>query len=273
MGGLAATSENPTPTDVALTDAMEAYDPAAGTWTAAAPLPTARVGLAAVTGRDGRIYAIGGSPNEQFPPSDVVEVYTPGTDTWETAAPLPIPLADVSATTDSAGNIYAFGGDVTEIYDADTKTWKTAPPMPTPRERAVVTAGTDDRIYVIGGFPASGDAAGPLRTVEVYTPATGRWSSAASLPHPAGQAAGVTALDGRIFVFGGNPDDGAAPSAAAYVYSPATDDWATVTPMPRPRNTHSAAIGPDGRIYLVGGDQGTTDAELGVLRNVDAYTP
>lgn len=67
MGGLAATSENPTPTDVALTDAMEAYDPAAGTWTAAAPLPTARVGLAAVTGRDGRIYAIGGSPNEQFP--------------------------------------------------------------------------------------------------------------------------------------------------------------------------------------------------------------
>lgn len=83
----------------------------------------------------------------------------------------------------------------------------------------------------------------------------------------------MTALDGRIFVFGGNPDDGAAPSAAAYVYSPATDDWATVTPMPRPRNTHSAAIGPDGRIYLVGGDQGTTDAELGVLRNVDAYTP
>src|ERR1700676_3601662 len=38
----------------------EIYDPAAGTWSSAPSLPTARTHLAAVTGRDGLIYAIVG---------------------------------------------------------------------------------------------------------------------------------------------------------------------------------------------------------------------
>ena len=35
----------------------DVYDPATNTWTSKAPLPTARGGLAAVTGSDGHIYA------------------------------------------------------------------------------------------------------------------------------------------------------------------------------------------------------------------------
>jgi len=39
-----------------------------GTWTAVAPMPTARFGLAATTGPDGRIYAIGGNGGNGAPP-------------------------------------------------------------------------------------------------------------------------------------------------------------------------------------------------------------
>jgi N-acetylneuraminic acid mutarotase len=40
---------------------VEVYDPKTNSWSAVAPMPTARWGLAAVLGLDGRIYALGGS--------------------------------------------------------------------------------------------------------------------------------------------------------------------------------------------------------------------
>ncbi|WP_241681557.1 kelch repeat-containing protein, partial [Streptomyces sp. CB01881] len=50
LGGLAATTEGAGPEDVAITDAVEAYDPFDDNWTDLAPLPTPRTGLAAATG-------------------------------------------------------------------------------------------------------------------------------------------------------------------------------------------------------------------------------
>jgi Kelch motif len=44
-------------------------------WTTVAPLPTARAGLAAALGPDGRVYAIGGSGNSSSAPT-TVEAYT-----------------------------------------------------------------------------------------------------------------------------------------------------------------------------------------------------
>jgi hypothetical protein len=46
---------------------VEAYNPSTNKETAVAPMPTARHGLAAVTGTDGRIYAIGGTGPDGVP--------------------------------------------------------------------------------------------------------------------------------------------------------------------------------------------------------------
>jgi N-acetylneuraminic acid mutarotase len=52
------------------------YDPAADRWISAAPLPTARHGLA-VTAVNGKLYVIGGGPRAGLAQTDVVEVFTP----------------------------------------------------------------------------------------------------------------------------------------------------------------------------------------------------
>src|SRR5207302_1896654 len=55
-----------------------------GIWTTVAPMPTVRSDLAAATGSDGRIYAIGGDTLSAGSGAflDIVEAYDPRTNTW-----------------------------------------------------------------------------------------------------------------------------------------------------------------------------------------------
>jgi hypothetical protein len=57
---------------------------------------TPRQGLAAVSGPDGRIYAIGGS-NASSTQLASAEVYVPRTDTWAPVASLPQGVRDLAA--------------------------------------------------------------------------------------------------------------------------------------------------------------------------------
>jgi N-acetylneuraminic acid mutarotase len=52
----------------------EVYDPSHDAWSVAAPMPTARHGLAAVAVGD-RIFVIGGGPKEGSAQTNVVEVW------------------------------------------------------------------------------------------------------------------------------------------------------------------------------------------------------
>ena len=57
---------------------VEIFDPATNVWSAGPRLPAPRVGLAAATGADGRIYAIGGATNGSDAPVEAtVWVYRP----------------------------------------------------------------------------------------------------------------------------------------------------------------------------------------------------
>lgn len=126
--------------------AVEAYDYVHDTWTVLAPMPTARVYLAAAA-LDGRIYALGGSPdccgNSQ---TAAVEVYDPLANEWTAAAPLPIAM-QLSGAAGVNGKIYVFGGFVpgtgaqaatfeyTPVPGAPG-TWAARAPMPAPRDQA-----------------------------------------------------------------------------------------------------------------------------------------
>jgi N-acetylneuraminic acid mutarotase len=101
--------------------AHEVYEPANNAWSSqAAPLPTARGALAAVTGPDGLIYAIGGG-NKQAAALDSVERYDPQADSW-TPSPHPLPAATKypAGVVGPTGMIYAIGGaDAKANYTAD----------------------------------------------------------------------------------------------------------------------------------------------------------
>lgn len=78
--------------------AVDAFDPAAGTWTPRAPVPMARseIGSATVAMPDGRLLVVGGSVAGQIPSGDVL-VYDPPRDSWSALPSLPQPLKGVVA--------------------------------------------------------------------------------------------------------------------------------------------------------------------------------
>src|SRR6187431_1761746 len=78
--------------------ALDAFDPATGSWTPRAPMPGARseIGASTVTMPDGRLLVVGGSIVDKQPSNDVL-VYDPRLDEWSALPPLPEPRKGVVA--------------------------------------------------------------------------------------------------------------------------------------------------------------------------------
>jgi N-acetylneuraminic acid mutarotase len=230
-------------------------------------MPTARAALAAVTGLDGRIYAIGGfSATRGF--VNTVEVYTTSTNTWSSVAPMPTPRALLAAATGSDGRIYAMGGvnfsnsllNTVEAYNPSTNSWTTVANMPTGRQALAAATGSDGRIYAIGGT-------GGTNRVEAYSPSTNTWSTVASLSTARFDVAATTGADGQVYAFGGEVTV-TVPINTTETYSSGRNNWSTVASMPTARSSIGAATGTDGRIYTMGGL-----GPNGLTATVESYSP
>jgi len=129
-------------------------------WTTVASMSTARDRLAAATGPDGRIYAIGGGFGANGGNLNTVEAYTPSTNSWATLTSMPTARRDFAAATGPDGRIYAIGGaagtgplKTVEAYTPGTNSWATVASMPTARDRLAAVTGRDglDRRQGRGG--------------------------------------------------------------------------------------------------------------------------
>jgi N-acetylneuraminic acid mutarotase len=262
IGGYAAENQ--------VLDSVEAYDPATDTWTPVSNMPTARYGLAAATGPDGRIYAIGGYNGEYL---NVVEAYDPTTNCWTLRQPMNTARRASAAATGSDGFIYALGGyngdtpslETVEVYDPNGDAWTFVSSMNTARFAVAAAIGPDGLIYAIGGNAGGSET---LNTVEAYDPAFNIWTAVAAMATVRGGPAASVGPDGLIYAIGGRI------STTEYLdtveaYSPFDPDagWSPVAPMPTARYSLAAATGPDGRIYALGGFDGTS-----FLDTIEAYT-
>jgi len=166
----------------------------------------------------------------------------------------------------TAGVVFAAtrdgGGDAGA--QRSTESWSALAPSPLERTE-VGAARIGDRAYVVGGFISSGGSTGRMARYEI---SEDRWRKLRALPiavnHP-----GVTALDGRVYVYGGNrpPAQGRErKSDRLYRYDPGRDRWTRLSDAP----TERAAMGFVGigdRLYAAGGYTETNSS----LRALEIY--
>ncbi len=242
-------------TKLAITPALEEYDPASDQWTAKASMPMGLhhtgIGVAG-----GLVYVIGGykqSGLSIWQPVASVYAYDPATDVWTERTSMPTARGAL-AVAEFDGKLYAVGGfgekgnsAAVEIYDPAHDRWLPRAPLPTPRDHlAVVTL--DQKIYAIGGR-LNGDYQRNLAVTEVYDPAVDRWETAPPLP-TARSGIAAASLGDRLYVFGGEGPEGTFRENEAY--DPARHTWQAMAPMPTGRHGLGAAV-VRGGIHVIDG--------------------
>ncbi len=240
---------------------VQVYDPVASRWTLGPtlPQPIHHTHVAAV---GGKLYLIGGEvdgASSGRPHRYVADVWMhdPAVGGWVPRAPMPTARSGGGKAVID-GKIYVAGGRppggaAFEVYDPATDTWERLPDMPTQRNHLAMVA-IGGKIYVAGGRTGPGAGAERVDVLEIYDPATRRWSRGASLPAPRGGVTGA-AHAGCMFVFAGEGERshvlGLTPNS--YGYDPRTDRWTQLPDLPIAMHglKGSAVIG--GRIFLPGG--------------------
>ena len=210
---------------------VEMYDPVTDTWTQKADMPTPRSYLSTSV-MDGKIYAIGGmsSSTEKWR-LETVEVYDPLMDTWAKARDIN-QARSCTAISVVNGEIYAIGGRgwsgiqsepdpylaSVEAFNLKTNQWQEITEMPTPRTSHTASI-IDGKIYVIGGYVQEDERYKNLATIEIYDPATARWTQATDMLM--GRSGHTTeVIDGQIYIFGGASDGAEGPLTSVEVYDP-----------------------------------------------------
>lgn len=227
---------------------VEAYDPAANTWSTPPPLPEIlhHYGLATV---GSRLYLLGGYTGNSFTPTNRAYVFIPDSNLWRRIANMPVARGAHSAV-EFNGRIYLFGGITslgdsrrTDMYNPQTDTYTNLAHMPTPREH-LAAARIDSLIYVVGGRIGATNN----NVLEAYSPATNQWYTKTPMPTARGGLA-ASAMRGRLYVCGGEIP-GVFPQNEEY--DPATDTWRTMRPMLTPRHGTGAVTVGDS-VYVIGG--------------------
>ncbi len=220
---------------------VTAADPSVNVWTTKADMLDARSYLGAAS-VGGRIYAIGGHPNE-----NANEEYDPVTNTWTMKEGWEYGER-AGAVAAVNGKIYALGGysnrRTNSEYDPATDSWTDKVDMPTGRH-SFAAAGTNGKIYAIGGT----DEMAILQTNEEYDPVSNSWTTKANMPSPRyGLAAAV--VNGKIYAVGGRYSDFYL--SVNEEYDPVTNNWTGKADMPTGRY-YLAAAAVNGKLYAIGG--------------------
>ena len=197
---------------------VEMYDPSTDTWTQKADMPTARSYLSTSV-MDGKIYAIGGASifNEQHR-LETVEIYDPSTNTWAKARDMNH-ARSCAALSVVNGEIYAMGGwgvsqiqdqpetilSSVEVFNLRRNRWQERTGMVAPKTSHTASV-IDGKIYVMGGYFQEGKEYKTLSTIEIYDPATDRWTQEPDML--IGKSGHTTAvIDGQIYIFGGDSNN------------------------------------------------------------------
>ena len=227
---------------------VHAYNPITDTWSAVAPLPSARSHASySAFALNGRIVVAGGTGNGNVPLADVVE-YDPPTNTWVKLPALPAGRKTPVAAAINGRMVVTTGNASSNATPTSTTwvgtltgNWETGPALPA--ALGEVAGGViGNKLYLVG----EGSAA-----TLAYDLAAGTWSSSTALARRAfvGNHHPAEVLGGKLYLLGGL---GGGSEGKVQIYDPALNRWTLGADMPFAAGSSlSAVIG--GRIYVAGG--------------------
>ena len=235
----------------------------------AASMSVGRWGHTATFLEDGRVLVIGGqeSPSQMLTSA---EIYDPAADSWSSAGNMSAARGvGHRATRLSDGRVLVTGDNdesIAEIYDPANGQWSQVGVMNEPRNLATSTLLGDGRVLVTGGVDATKAGQEPLITTEIFDPATGEWTLAASMKKENFSHSAVLLNDGRVLIVGADLTE---------VYDPATGIWGDVGIPGRERTAgYPITLLNDGRVLVTGGEfKPRRVAGAAPIRNVEIYDP
>ena len=128
--------------------------------------------------------------------------------------------------------------------------------------RAPMSAGSNGLLYYFGGQ----DSGGAENYVQTYNPATGAWSSGASMTTARYEGVAVAPGNGLIYVIGGW--NNSAPSSVVEAYDPVGNTWKSEASLGHPSGcSEGGAI--NGLIYVLTGCDGSASPS----NEFDVYNP
>ncbi len=128
--------------------------------------------------------------------------------------------------------------------------WAAAGSMSTARHGHRATLLSSGKVLITGGW-ADPYGNQPFASAEVYDPASGTWSTTASMASPRGDHTTTLLPNGKVLVSGGYIAGSAL--ASAEVYDPASGTWSATASMATPRHAYTATLLPNGKVLVLGG--------------------
>ncbi len=232
---------------------------------------------------DGRVLLAGGLPvrGAEVEATDRAELFDPATLAFQPTGPMTAARTGHTATRLPDGRVLEAGGrDSTceiscptrfwasaELFDPRTGTFTPTGSMAITRHGHAATLLPDGRVLVAGGLSPDLQGTDLADSVEIYDPATGRFTPAGRMLKPRAEHQATLLGDGTVLLSGGRTEgEGSLATATSEAFDPATGASRLAASPRTTRYRHAAVRLESGEVLLVGGSEGG-----GPLASVERY--
>jgi len=227
----------------------------------------------------GKILALGGTGGAPIS----TELYDPTTGTWAVSSTLPDMLGKgVSAVALSDGKVVIAGGfpgtpgapaKNSVFVRGTTGTWTAGALMSSGRAwfaLAKMTIDGKESVFAAGGMEAAALKTKPLKTSEIYDPATDTWIAGPAMVTERSHFGSAVLSDGRLMVAGGHGLSGTflTQLTSTEIFNPTTKTWTTAASMYDDRSDGELVPLASGTAVITGG---WNDYEYGALRTIEYF--